>query len=85
MTTRQFLQAPPPYVPPKPPVSYVIDCINNYTYVWLRDGQQFWYYPTSVESFGISGFRWNGYTWLYYGIDPRLVEAVSCPPIPTLF
>ncbi|MFC5528200.1 transporter [Cohnella yongneupensis] len=78
--------APPPaYIPPKPSVSYMIDCINKDSYVWLRNGESFWFFPVYLQSFGVAGFRWNGVTWVFYGFDPRLVDAVACPPIPTLF
>ena len=33
---------PPPYVPPKPfPSHYIVDCLYNYTYVWLVNGEGF--------------------------------------------
>jgi hypothetical protein len=38
-----------------------------------------------VEQGRVSGYRWNGFFWTYYGFDPRLINAVSCPPIPTLY
>jgi len=79
-------QSPPPnFVPQKPDVSYIVDCIHQYTYVWLRNGESFWFYPTRVEYGEVSGYRWNGVFWTYYGIDPRFISAVSCPPIPTLY
>lgn len=81
----QTLPPPPAYIPPKPAVSYIVDCMNNYTFVWLWNGENFWYYPTWVESGAVLGYRWNGIAWYFYGFDPRLIEAVSCPPIPTLF
>jgi hypothetical protein len=79
-------QSPPPaYVPEKPAVSYIIDCMYQYTYVWLWNGDSFWFYPTRVEYGEVSGYRWNGAFWTFYGFDPRLINAVSCPPIPTLY
>lgn len=83
---RQPPTSPPPaYIPPKPAVSYTIDCLNQYTYVWLLNGNSFWFYPTRVEYGEVSGYFWNGAYWLFYGIDPRLIEAVACPPVPTLY
>lgn len=79
------LPPPPSYAPPKPDVSYIVDCVQQYTYVWLWNGDSFWFYPISIEQSGISGYRWNGFFWAYYGFDPRLINAVSCPPIPTLY
>ena len=85
MSMSLSLTPPPNFIPPKPNVSYMIDCVNQYTYVWLRNGESFWFYPVSVQSFGVSGFRWSGFSWVFYGFDPRLIDAVACPPIPTLF
>lgn len=79
------LSPPPSFVPPKPAVSYIVDCVHQYTYIWLWNGESFWFYPISAEQGQVSGYRWNGFFWTYYGFDPRLINAVSCPPIPTLY
>lgn len=76
---------PPPFVPQKPAVSYIIDCFFQYTYVWLWNGESFWFYPTRVEYGEVSGYQWNGTYWAFYGFDSRLIDAVSCPPVPTLY
>ncbi|GAA0136950.1 hypothetical protein YSY43_37910 [Paenibacillus sp. YSY-4.3] len=81
----QALAPPPNYIPPKPYVSYIIDCVYQYTYVWLWNGDSFWYYPTRVEYGEVSGYRWTGAFWTFYGFSPDLINAVSCPPIPTLY
>jgi hypothetical protein len=83
--TGQQLSPPPPFVPQQPAVSYIIDCINEYTYIWLWNGDSFWFYPTSVQYGQVTGYRWNGVFWTFYGFDDRLISAVSCPPIPTLY
>ncbi|TNJ64915.1 transporter [Paenibacillus hemerocallicola] len=81
----QALPTHPPLIPLTPTGSYLVNCLYNYTYVRLWNGESFWYYPTSVEYFEIAGYRWNGVFWLYYVIDPRFISTVSCPPIPTLY
>ncbi|MNV81673.1 hypothetical protein D3C71_1753520 [compost metagenome] len=81
----QTLPPPPSYIPPTQGGSYLIDCLHSYTYVWLWNGDSFWYYPTRVEYGEVSGYRWSGQFWYYYGIDPRFIRAVSCPPVPTLY
>lgn len=79
-------QTPPPsYVPIKPLTSYIIDCQYQYTYVWLWNGDSFWFYPTRIEYGEVSGYRWNGFYWEFYGFDSRLIQSVACPPIPTLY
>lgn len=86
VTHRQMPQSPPPaFVPPKPDVSYAIDCIFEYTYFWLRTGEQFWFYPIYVGHEGVAGYRWSGAYWYFDGIDSRFIDAVACPPIPTLY
>ena len=74
---------PPRNIPPKPYVSYIVDCMHQYTYVWLKNGDSFWYYPTRLEYGEVSGYRWNGLYWTFYGFDPNLIDEVSCQPIPT--
>jgi hypothetical protein len=76
---------PPAIIPPKPSVSYVVDCLNNYTYVWPKVGEPFWFYPTLLEYGAVAGYIWTGRFWTFYGFDPKLIDAVSCPPIPTLY
>ena len=48
------------FIPSKPSVSYIVDCLYQNTYVWLINGSQFWFYPTRVEFGEVSGYRWNG-------------------------
>ncbi|WP_218017018.1 hypothetical protein [Halalkalibacter krulwichiae] len=53
-------------------------CLFRFTYVWLRNRQQFWYYPTFVGRRSISGFRWNGFRWVYFGVSLRQIESFTC-------
>ena len=69
---------PPTVIPPKPSYSYIIDCLYYYTYVWLKNGRQFWFYPTSVEHGAVTGYRWTGRYWTFYGFDSRLIDEVAC-------
>jgi hypothetical protein len=77
------LPHPPRYIPRKPHNFYIVDCYNQITYVWLKNGRSFWFYPTSIQYGAVTGFRWNGLFWTFYGFDSRLIDEVSCPPIPT--
>jgi hypothetical protein len=76
---------PPRKAPKKPRVSYIIDCMYQYTYVWPRKGSPFWYYPTRLEMGEVSGYRWNGRTWVFYGFEERNISQVACTPVPTLY
>lgn len=74
---------PPSVIPKKPSYSYIIDCLYSYTYIWTKNGRQFWFYPTRVEYGEVSGYRWTGASWAFYGFDPRLIDEVACYPVPT--
>jgi len=73
---------PPPYIPDQTP--YRVDpgsirgCKRKYTYIWLDNGNSFWFYPTYVGRKSISGYRWYGFFWLYYGVDLNRVQSFVC-------
>ncbi|MCA1061837.1 hypothetical protein QTG56_20920 [Rossellomorea sp. AcN35-11] len=52
-------------------------CLYRYTYIWLRR-DSFWFYPVYVGRRSISGWRWIGFTWVYYGIDLDKIESFTC-------
>ncbi|YBZ92780.1 transporter [Bacillus sp. AK031] len=53
-------------------------CLYRYTYIWLRNGRSFWFYPTFIGRRSISGFRWNGFMWIYFGTDLRRIRSFQC-------
>lgn len=53
-------------------------CRFRYTYIWLRNGRSFWIYPVFVGRNSISGWRWNGRFWVYFGIDLRRIDSFVC-------
>jgi len=53
-------------------------CLFRFTYVWLRNGRSFWFYPTYVGRQSIAGFRWNGRRWNYYGTDLNRITSFQC-------
>lgn len=53
-------------------------CLFRFTYVWLRNGRSFWFYPTFVGRQSIAGFRWNGRRWNYYGTDLERISSFQC-------
>lgn len=53
-------------------------CLYRYTYVWLDNRQRFWFYPTYVGRRSVSGYRWTGFFWVYYGIDLRRIDSFQC-------
>ncbi len=77
--------APPPgFIPHEQAGLYAVDpggirpCLYRYTYIWLRNGKNFWYYPTYVGRTSIAGYRWRGYHWQYYGIDLDRIRSFTC-------
>lgn len=75
---------PPAFTPTKQQFqTYAVDpgaiqgCLYRFTYVWLyRDS--FWFFPVFVGRNSISGFRWTGYRWTYYGVDLDRVQSFQC-------
>jgi hypothetical protein len=77
--------APPQFIPQQPvPSLYAVDpraisrCLYRNTYIWLRNGEHFWFYPTYVGRNSVSGFRWFGRFWAYYGVDLRRISTFTC-------
>lgn len=77
--------SPPPNFTPKQAQAqpFAIDpgairgCLFRFTYVWLRR-DAFWFFPVFVGRRSVSGFRWAGFRWVYYGIDLRHVQSFQC-------
>ncbi|NGQ94214.1 transporter [Brevibacillus sp. SYP-B805] len=53
-------------------------CLFRNTFVWLRNGNQFWFYPVFVVPGGASGYRWTGNRWRFYALEIRRVEHFAC-------
>lgn len=78
--------APPPqFIPQQPAVmplavdpGAISGCLFRNTYVWLSNGQNFWFFPVFVGRTSIAGFRWFGRYWGYIGIDLRQINSFTC-------
>ena len=53
-------------------------CLFRNTFIWLENGRSFWFYPTFVGRRSVSGFRWNGFMWTYYGTDLDRIASFQC-------
>lgn len=53
-------------------------CKFRYIYIWLENGRSFWAYLTFVGNRSVSGYRWNGRRWVYFGIDMRQIDSFQC-------
>lgn len=56
----------------------VFPCRFRMSYIWLHGGRSFWAYITFVGRTSMSGFRWNGRRWVYFGVDLRRVRSFIC-------
>lgn len=82
---QQPTSPPPSFTPQKPAAGlFAVDpgaisrCLFRFTYVWLTNRQQFWFFPIFVGRNSVAGFRWTGFNWLYFGIDLRRIESFTC-------
>jgi len=53
-------------------------CKYQYVYIWPSYGRPFWAWLTFVGRRSVSGYRWNGYSWRYFGMDLRQIESFDC-------
>lgn len=53
-------------------------CLFRFTYLWLRNRQQFWFFPIFIGQRSVSGFRWNGFSWIYFGLSLREIRSFTC-------
>lgn len=53
-------------------------CIYKYVYIWLENGRSFWAWLNFVGPMSISGWRWNGRRWIYFGMDTRNIDSFVC-------
>ncbi|MBY7142152.1 hypothetical protein KFZ56_03405 [Virgibacillus sp. NKC19-3] len=75
---------PPPFTPEQPSFqAYAVDpggirgCMFRFTYIWLRN-DAFWFFPTFLGANSIAGFRWQGFRWVYFGIDLNRIQSFQC-------
>jgi hypothetical protein len=80
---QQPTSPPPPFVPTQP-APFAVDpgaiggCLFRNTYVWLANGDQFWYFPIFIGPRSVAGFRWTGRFWRYTGFDLSLIISFTC-------
>ncbi len=80
---------PPPSVTPKlttqqGPGVFAIDpgsirrCRFRFVYLRLRNRREFWIWLTFVGRRSISGWRWTGRRWVFFGVDLREISSFYC-------
>ena len=53
-------------------------CMNRFTYIWLINGNNFWFYPVFVGRNTIEGFRWRRNRWEYDRISTNRILFHLC-------
>lgn len=53
-------------------------CLNRFTFIWLFNGNSFWFYPIFVRNQLVFGFRWNGRNWVNDTINMRRILHFEC-------
>ncbi|SHE40003.1 hypothetical protein [Clostridium fallax] len=53
-------------------------CLYRFTYIWQRNGFSYWAFLTSIDRRSISGWRWIGFRWVYFGVDLRRIDSFIC-------
>lgn len=74
-----FIATPPPI-----PVG-LQNCLYRMTYMRLRNGDDFWFYLTTVGESTAYGYRFFGGRWNNYTIALGDIASFDCSPTPTLY
>lgn len=78
----QPMGPPPNFSPPIPAWqdghSGIRRCIYRNTYIWLNNGDSYWFFPTFVGFRSMAGFRWRGFGWIYHVVDLNRVRSFQC-------
>jgi len=53
-------------------------CLYKYTYIWEVNGRNYWAFLLNVDRVSVSGFRWLGRRWVYFGVDLRRIDSFVC-------
>ena len=77
---------PPPSFTPAAPMAQTFAgvmnmnrCLFRNTYVWMRNGRNFWFFPTTVTRNMIFGFRWsNRNGWVPRTIQQNQIMTFTC-------
>jgi hypothetical protein len=77
---------PPSFIPQQSQASaFAVDpggirfCLFRNTYIWLINGNSFWYYPIFVGRTSIAGWRWSRRRgWVFFGVNLRSIASFTC-------
>ncbi|MFY4773527.1 transporter [Metabacillus sp. RGM 3146] len=80
------LGTPPSVIPPEGVSLYAVDpgsirgCLFRYTYIRLKSGRSFWFYPVYAGRTSVAGYQYNPYQyrWFYSGYDVSQIRSFYC-------
>ncbi len=55
-------------------------CLYKYTYIWERNGRSYWAFLTNIDRDSVSGFRWLGRNWVFFGTSLKRIDSFFCSP-----
>lgn len=78
--------APPSFVPQRvsgiTPLAVdpgaIRPCLFRFVYIWLENGRQFWAWLVFVGPRSVAGWRWTGFSWVYFGTDLENISSFVC-------
>lgn len=53
-------------------------CLNSFTYLWLVNGNNFWFFPIFVDRQFVIGFRWRRNRWEFDRINLNRILFFVC-------
>lgn len=53
-------------------------CIYRNTFIWQRNGSNFWFFPTFVSRNVVLGFRWGRFGWVYSSVNRNSILTFQC-------
>ncbi len=65
----------PPFIPD---VNRLRRCLFRYTYIWLNNGNDFWFYPVALSGGFLAGFRWRNSRWRFETLNIRRIAFFQC-------
>ena len=74
---------PPPSFTPmmsssQPGSTGIRQCMYRNTFIWLRNGDGFWFFPTFVSRNVIWGFRWGRFGWMFNTVNRDNILTFQC-------
>jgi len=53
-------------------------CLRRFTFIWLVNGNSFWFFPIIISGQQVIGFRWRRGVWVYDRINVRRILYHQC-------